>query len=178
MIRGERADGRRQELEALDSFRVAIPSLGVRIQGRPRKRSARAASMPASRRTGERMAADESQALGQMTRRFDDRLLRAPDIGHDRVPADARCRSRKHADVLTDRSRQQDEVRRLRQGEVVSARVSGMQAQAASTTAVRSIATMRHVGHASRSASATDPPIKPAADDGDLVKHAMLNAEC
>ena len=51
-------------------------------------------------------------------------------------------------------------------------------ARAASTTRLRSIATMRHGRPRRAQRQRQRAADQPEADDGDLLKHAMLNAEC
>jgi hypothetical protein len=66
------------------------------------------------------MPADESQALRQVLRRLDHGALRTPHIGDDRLSADALHEIPKGVDVLTDGSRQHDEVSPRRQGKVIA----------------------------------------------------------
>ena len=174
MIRGCAPTRRHHGAETIDRFSVAILRGGCQNPGPAAKEIGPGGADACRRRPGERMAADESQALRQVTRGFDDRVFGAADIGHDGVPAEAGRQFAQSGDVLTNGSRQQDEVRGLRERQLGSAVVSRMEA-------LRGVDDLRPVDRdnpAGRPRFAQRErdraPDQSAADDSDLVKHAML----
>ena len=178
MIRGCAPTARYQSAEAIDRVSVAVLYTGRQNPGPAAKEIGTGGPDPRGRRPGERMAADESQSLGQMTSGFDDCPFGAADVGHDGVAAETARQLAQNTDVLTDRSRQHDEVRGRCQRQLGPSLISRTEALGG--------------GDGLRPVDRDNPAGRPrfpqrerdrasdqsAADDGDLVKHAMLNVEC
>ena len=153
--------------------------MGVKIHGRPRKRSARAEAKPPVAAPASGCPPTNRRRARQVARGRDDGTLGTADIRDQRLAANARRQVVEQADILPDRRCEDNQVGAVREREVVPSGVCRARAQRLrddfSAIDGDDLAPGCDLTKRKRNRSAD----KPEARNGDFVEHhAMLSAEC